>query len=568
MNDWDDRAVDAALHELHGSKPPDLSARVLLALREAEAGHLPVLRRDPSPRPLWSWLAAAAMVLVTVAVTWVYWANTMPGRTDERIAMVELAVLDGVIEMVEARSEGLIATSVAAGNRAVFAARAGNRLRNRATAADPPAIGLPAIGQSASGRLGEFGVVTLQAQTELEVRSMEFTVKNGVVAASALTLSVVAGVFTWHSLTRGETAAAGEVVRMEARGDTSPTLVAENERLRQRVLDLERQNEGLQTSRTAAPAAPTPVVVDAAKPEKPMEPATAAVMFDDPKFADALAKVDWRLVGDVTKEMQPLLAELMAAMEKDGEVPPELAIKIQQLNSQLVAQLPGILKAGLPGFGANGAYTHPLFVANSLASTLASAGLSLDATQRDAIAGLVRSFSVENQALSDQPREYDLERLLAETEMKERFYSEVASRLTPEQYASIYPDGSTDYDGANLFRPSLMTRAYSDAVPVKDAADYARVASNRLGEELGLDEAASNKVRSIVESMAARSPEMFQTPANATETKLRMLRSGRATAAMKQQIAFLREVQRQVNLTPEQQKKLAGLKRVLVPLPR
>jgi cell division protein FtsB len=553
MNDWDDRAVDAALHELHGSKPPDLSSRVLLALREAHPGQLPVLRRSRAPRPLVAWLVAAAMVLVTVAVTWAYWSHTMPGRTDERIAMVELAVLEGAIEVVEARPEGLASTAIAAGRSVAFAARAGNRLRNRAIA---------------SGRLGEFGVVTLQAQTELEVRSMEFTVKNGVVAASALTLSVVAGVFTWHSLTHGETAKAGEVVRMEAHGDTSGALTAENERLRQRVLELERQNENLQASRTAAPPEPAPAVVETAAAEQPAEPVVAALMFDDPQFADALGKVDWSLVGSVTKEMQPLLVELMAAMEKDGEVPQELAIKIQQLNSQLVAQLPAILKAGLPGFGPNGAYTHPLFVANSLASTLAAAGLSLDATQRDAIAGLVRSFSVENQSLSDQPREYDLEKLLAETEMKERFYDEVASRLTPEQYASIYPEGSTDYDGASLFRPSLMTRVYSDGVPVKDAADFARVASNRLGEELGLDEATSTKVRSIVESMAARSPELFQTPANVTETKLRMLRSGRTTAALKQQIAFLREVQRQVKLSPEQLRKLAGLKRVLVPLPR
>lgn len=558
MNDWDDRAVDAALHELHGSKPPDLSARVLLALREASPGRLPELRPKlqpgRSPRPWLILLAAAAMMLASVVGTWALFAHSTPGGSEERIAMVELAVLDGSIEMVEARPEGLVATALATGARVAFAARPGNRLRSRALAA---------------GRLGEFGEVTLQAQTELEVRSMEFTVKNGVVAASVLTLSVVAGVVTWHSLTRGETAAAGEVLRMEARSDAAPTLVAENERLRQRVLELERQNETLQTSRTAAPKAPAPVVAETAAPEeKPMEPVTAPVMFDDPKFADALGKVDWRLVGDVTKEMQPLLAELTAAMEKDGEVPPELAVKIQQLNSQLVAQLPAILKAGLPGFGPNGAYTHPLFVANSLASTLASAGLSLDATQRDAIAGLVRSFSVENQSLSDQPREYDLEKLLAETEMKERFYSEVASRLTPEQYASIYPEGSTDYDGANLFRPSLMTRVYSDAVPVKDAADFARVASNRLGEELGLDEATSTKVRSIVESMAARSPELFATPGNVTESKLHMLRAGRTVAAMKQQIAFLREVQRQVNLTPEQQKKLASLKRVLVPLPR
>ena len=44
-NDWRDRAIDAALQEVHGGKVPDLSARVLLALHEHPRGPLPVLRR-------------------------------------------------------------------------------------------------------------------------------------------------------------------------------------------------------------------------------------------------------------------------------------------------------------------------------------------------------------------------------------------------------------------------------------------------------------------------------------------------------------------------------------------
>lgn len=263
-----------------------------------------------------------------------------------------------------------------------------------------------------------------------------------------------------------------------------------------------------------------------------------------------------------------MLAQLMEEVAKTGEVPTELAIKIQELNGKLVAQLPAMLKAGMPGFGPNGAYTHPLVVANVLGSTLQAAGQPLNESQQAAIAGLVRAFGMENQGIVDQTREFELEHLAAEAAMKDRFYKEVSTLLTPEQYVKMYPDGGAKYDGANLFASGLMAQVYSEPVSAKDAGDFARLASNRLGEQLGLDEATSAQVRAVVERIAAASPEVWQDKAGVVESKLRMLKSGRAAAALQQQLAVMREIQREVSLTPEQKKKLASLKRVLVPLPR
>src|SRR5258706_10691134 len=85
---------------------------------------------------------------------------------------------------------------VATGERHEFAAQAGNRLR---------------CGASATAMVvGPFGTLTAAPRTDLEVQSMEWTVKNGAVAAGALTLAVVAGSVTWHSLARAEQATAGE----------------------------------------------------------------------------------------------------------------------------------------------------------------------------------------------------------------------------------------------------------------------------------------------------------------------------------------------------------------------
>lgn len=548
MNEWDDRAVDMALHEVCGSKPPDLTARVMLALEEERPRSLPVLQRPPHRSPGRYVLAAAMLALALLL--WA-WHAAEPVRPDlAPVARVEVLVHEGAIACVE--FEPAAAIAIAAGGRQLFTARAGNRLRS------PLAARLS---------LGRFGAIQTAPQTEMEVRSMEFSLKNGVVAASALTLAVVTGTVTWHALTRGETAVAGEVVRLEAPTEEAKNLAAENQRLHTQVDELQRQLDALRLGRETAPvpepAAPAPA---AAAAEAAPEPATVA--FTDPAYDAVLAKVDWKTMGEVSKEMQPLLAELIAKLAETGEVSTELALQLQALNPKLAAVLPALLEAKLPGFGPNGTYTHPLIVANTLASTLAANGLPLDATQRAALQGLVRAFSADCAAVDGQQSDFAVERLLAEIEVKDRFFQEVGTRLTPEQFAAIYPEGTQGYDGANLFATGVLTRPVTEPVPARDAAEFARLASSRLAEDLELDEATTKQVRDIVESVSSRAAELWRDKPDATESKLRMLRSGRMTAALRQQIAVMREIQRKVNLTPAQRKKFAQLRGVLVPLPR
>jgi len=256
---------------------------------------------------------------------------------------------------------------------------------------------------------------------------------------------------------------------------------------------------------------------------------------------------------------------------KNGELSKEgmaLAVKITELNGKLVAQVPAMLKAGLPGYEANGAYTHPLVTANTLSSTLAAAGQPLTDAQRATMSGLVRTFSIENQSISDASREFDLEYLLAETEMKDRFYREMSTLLTPEQYRAMYPEGSQSNDGVSLFGTGIVTRPYTEVVPAANAADFARIASNKISESIGLDEATATKVRGVIERMTGASPELWQDPADSAETRLKFLKRGRTPAALRRQIEVMREIERSVSLTPEQKKQLRSMKKILVPLPK
>jgi len=258
--------------------------------------------------------------------------------------------------------------------------------------------------------------------------------------------------------------------------------------------------------------------------------------------------------------------DLVRSLEEDGEISTEIAVKIQALNAGLLAQLPTILKAGLPGTGPNGAYTHPLVVANTLAGTLQAAGQPLDPAQSAALAGLVRSFSAELDGVAGAGYEFEAETMMREIEAKDRFYTEMSQRLTPEQFAAIYPKGSNDYDGLSLFGTGLMTHHLVRPIDAANAADFARSAGNRLGNELKFNDADTAKLRTLMELVAGANAGLWGNPANATEQKLRFLRAGRTKLALANQVAMLREISRSFSLSPEQKKKLASLTGVMVPL--
>jgi hypothetical protein len=379
--------------------------------------------------------------------------------------------------------------------------------------------------------------------------------------SGALSLAAVAGVVTW-SLLAQRTAVITEAPAAPST-DRTGELEAEIARLNQRLAEASADRTAVAPP-PATPAAAAP----AEAPAAPLPAVSAAAAFADARYAETLAKIDWAKIGEVTKEMQPMLVELLKQAAETGKPSTELALKLQELNGKLVSQVPAMLASGAPGFGPNGAYTHPLFVANSLAATLAAGGKTLDANQLAAIDGLVRSFAAENDALAGAPRGFELERLLAESEMKDRFFAEVTSRLSPEQQAMLYPKEMAEYDGANLFGSGLMVRPYAAAIPSKDPADFARLATNRLTEDLGLDEAASARVRGILEASAARATDSFAMPVDATEKAMRMMRKGRATGALRAQLDAMRAIERDGGLTAEQLAKLRKAQQIFVPVPR
>lgn len=394
---------------------------------------------------------------------------------------------------------------------------------------------------------------------------MGFSMKNGVVAATSLTIGVVVGVVSWDALSGPEVRASGEVVHLESEALDTTDYSAENARLLTRLQSLEADNARLMTVREGV--ASQAAVEESAPDEVLPEPEVAtALMFEDARFADVLSKINWAAMGKATFEMQPLMTELVRAFEEDGEVSTDIAVQIQNLNTHLLGEVPTMMEAGLPGTGPNGAYTHPLVVSNTLASTLNAAGQPLDEAQSAALAGLVRSFTAELDGVAAGQYEFESETMMHELEAKDRFYEEMSQRLTPEQFAAIYPKGSTDFDGLSLFGTGLVTRGLLRPIKAANAADFGRRAGNKMADALGFNDADTMRLRTVLESVSASSADMWGKPASAVESKLKFLRAGRTKAALRNQVAMLRAVSRQFQLTSKQRKKLFSMQGVLVPL--
>ncbi|MBK8096794.1 MAG: hypothetical protein IPK26_06785 [Planctomycetes bacterium] len=564
-DDWQDQLADRALHELHGETPPDLTVRVLAALHAGSATPAAVValpaRVRSSARRFLAAVAVAAGLLIALAV--LAWPSPPRGQT--AIAHVELAVLEGGIAVTEVEADDRPgrAFTLTTGADVAWAARPGDLLAST-------------DGRGAAVLLRPFGVVTTEAHTRLEVRAMEMSVKNGVLATGSLTLAVVAGVATWHTLSRVDSAEAGQVLRMEAQADggsAAAALVTENQKLKDELAAAQQRAEALATQlarqQAEVPAKPPASADEAAPAPAEAAPVPATVTFGDAQFGDALAGVDWQLVGSVSAQMNPMLAELLAKMDHEGaELPMELVVEVQKLNMKLVEQLPGLLKAGLPGFGPNGTYLHPLVASNSLASMLAHAGQGLNDAQRNALAGLVRIYSAEAQGLQGQSHDFELEGLAADVAMKDRFFAETQGLLGPEQAALMTPPGSLRHDGGNLFDTGLMFQLHNDPIPASNPAEFARATSQKLEQQLGLEPAQAEQVRALLERHAGAASELWRDRGTPAESNLRMLKSGRGKAALQRQLQWMRELQQQVSLTKEQAAKLKGLKRVFVPLPR
>jgi RNA polymerase sigma factor (sigma-70 family) len=254
-----------------------------------------------------------------------------------------------------------------------------------------------------------------------------------------------------------------------------------------------------EAAKAAAPAAGTPAV--------PAPPVAAKAPYSFPEYDEALAKVDWKSVGESTKQMVPLMFNLYETTRK-GERPDIKNLgRIQQLNGTLIKAAAEVDEK-LPGDGINGAYTHPAFQVNSIAATLEAAGLPLSAAQSESLGKIGREFTDrENARLQGyDAKAFELQKVLDEAGLKDSFFEQVFALLGADQKEALSPAASRGLVGLDLYSSGLMLQMRLAPISVKDLPAYEAQVERLVATRGKIPDERREQLRAAVKEWAASLP--------------------------------------------------------------
>lgn len=241
---------------------------------------------------------------------------------------------------------------------------------------------------------------------------------------------------------------------------------------------------------------------------KPSPTAAGAPRFSFGEYDEALGKVDWKSVGDNTHAMVPLIGKLRDAAGKTD--PPDLSSlgAIQKHNASLI-EAASKIAGKIPGSSVNGSFTHPAFMANSIAATLDAAGLPLSETQTEALGKIGREFSDRDRAriAAYDDRTWELQRVLEEADLRDRFVEAAFLLLTPDQRNALTPEPVKGLLGFDLYSSGLVLATHLAPVGAKGRDDYAEKVAQNLTTRSGVAAERKEDLRKMVAEWAAGLPE-------------------------------------------------------------
>jgi hypothetical protein len=551
MNPYDDEILDLALEEvLGGKKPPDLTARILTRLeprRVAAPG--PPTPRPPRPAPdFWrgASLAAAAVLLA--------WAVLWPGAAPRR---VDVEVLAGVM---------------------TWTGRAGSTTCGQGRVLGVPLLPGDRIGSGAAANALFFkplGTLRMAQGSWIEVKDMDWKQFGGGAALGGITVAVIAGAVTWHTAdasplsgAQGETLPLrGSAAEVSGTGRTADAgeseLADELARAQARIRELELAQ--------ARRAAAVPLAPDtASKPAAPDDDeGKRDVRFTGAGVHEALLALDWNAVGEATKNLLPLITELAEKTEETGELPLDVIGQLQRWNGDLITAAMKLVEHEVPGTGVNGAFTHPLVVANQLDSLFDKAGMPMTELQQEDLDTVAQRFVRQDDIrrsgyFGDTPA---LRKVIDEMELKDRFYEDAERLLTPAQQKLIWNDATRGRTSLDVFSSGLAWGPLAKPIEATDRNQLVARMTDGMARDLELSPGDQVKVREIVSSWSQGFPEAYwKEPVNALTRKgVPTLRVQQIRTAAKQQLAMIEALLNTLSLTEAQKKKLINEHKVYIP---
>ncbi|MHC4451219.1 MAG: hypothetical protein ACYS0E_13955 [Planctomycetota bacterium] len=247
----------------------------------------------------------------------------------------------------------------------------------------------------------------------------------------------------------------------------------------------------------------------AAEPDS--EPSKPRFVYE--KESAVLNEVDWKVVGESTAHLQPLLGKLTVAVRegKDVRTMTEEIGSIQRWNGPLVTQALKMSNSGLSGYATNGAFTHPSIVVNQVFARLREAGKPLTAEQERFVGELGTRFiaAEAKRVASYGDATLEAQKLLDESLLKEELYAEIDKLLTADQREALHPADLRGLMKADLFSSGLVWLQVAGPLPFPNRATFAAAVATRLAQKEQIPAAHTDAVKSVVDEWVAQLPDAF-----------------------------------------------------------
>ncbi len=232
----------------------------------------------------------------------------------------------------------------------------------------------------------------------------------------------------------------------------------------------------------------------------------------DEQVAAALAAVKWEQVAESMSGMPPLIAELadfIQAGKPMTELPAESVATIQTLNAPLVTTAMGLMRAGVPGTGINGSFSHPGFMTNALAAALEALELPLSPDQAERLERLAADFTARERERVDGygDQEYVVRQLLDESALKHDYFVATYRLLTGEQHEAVRPPAVRGRTQLDIFSESLMWAGRVGPLLFESREDLSHKVSDWVISRGGIRSSEHDAAKAIVADWVDALPE-------------------------------------------------------------
>lgn len=196
----------------------------------------------------------------------------------------------------------------------------------------------------------------------------------------------------------------------------------------------------------------------------------------------AITNVDWIAIADSMSGMVPIANRIAGAILEGVPPAPEDIGNAQKRNGPLVGAAITLNRAGVPGTGPNGAFSHPAFMTNAIAANLEALGMPLDAAQRERLGRLGNDYTRRDEARLGAYEDglLELRKIVEEAELKEAYFADVFAMLNAAQREALSPALSRGRVRLDVFSAALVWAGRVQPIGYRDEAHLAELLESRF----------------------------------------------------------------------------------------